>query len=279
MWTQIVGKVRMALTPLVNHWWNVTLVVSARGLTTAAMPCGDRWLDMEMDFLDHLLVIRASDGEVRRVPLRSQPVSAFYAETMSSLAAMNIRPHLSPHPAEVEGFPPFDEDHQARPYDPEYAQRFWRVLAHSTGVLQAFRAEFIGKCSPVHFFWGGFDLAVTRFSGRPAPARPGADPMSREAYSHEVSSVGWWPGDARLPEPAYYSYAAPEPEGFGTSPVLPREAYYDPEVGFFYLPYDTVRSAPDPRRLLLDFCRTTYAAAADRGGWDRAALERAPRPS
>ena len=274
MWTQIVGKVRLALTPLVNHWWNVPLYVSGRGLTTSSIPYGADWFDMEFDFIDHLLRIRLSSGAEKSVRLAPRTVADFYAETMSSLHALGIRPKIWTLPSELSNPIPFERDEQHHAYDAEYANRFWRATAEVTAVFEAFRARFIGKCSPVHFFWGSFDLAVTRFSGRAAPPKPQADVITREAYSHEVSSVGWWPGDERLDHASFYSYAAPEPEGYRAARVLPAEAYYDQPLGGFYLPYDTVRTAADPAKMLLDFCQSTYDAAADLGKWDRAALER-----
>ena len=274
MWTQIVGKVRMSLTPLVNHWWNVPLYVSARGLTTSAMLVGESTLEIEFDFEAHVLRIRPHGKDERLIQLAPRSVADFYAETMGVLHSMGLRPTFSTTPSEVEGAVPFDRDHEHHAYDREYVQRFWQVLTASTAVLEQFRAAFLGKCSPVHFFWGSFDLAVTRFSGRAAPLKPDADRITREAYSHEVSSVGWWPGDERLASPHYYSYAAPEPAGFRTARVKPAEAYYHQELNGFYLPYDAVRRAVDPERVLLDFCQSTYGAAADLGKWDRASLER-----
>ena len=274
MWTQVVGKVRLALTPAINHWWHVPLYVSARGLTTTSMPYGERWVDMEFDFVDHVLRIRVSDGEERRVELAPRSVADFYAETMAVLHAAGIDVNVWSTPVEVPDPIPFEQDHDHRSYDREYVQRFWRILAQTDKVFTTFRGGFLGKCSPVHFFWGSFDLAVTRFSGRPAPARPEADAITREAYSHEVSSVGWWPGDARLEAPSFYSYASPEPAGFRTARVRPDAAHYNEPLGGFYLPYDAVREAADPSGALLTFCEDTYAAAADLGGWDRAALER-----
>jgi hypothetical protein len=273
MWTQIVGKVRMKLTPLVNHWWNVPLYVSGRGLTTSAIPYGRRWFDMELDFLDHVLRIRCDGGDARTVKLEPRSVADFYAETMSALRALDIDVHIWRMPVEVPDPIPFDEDRTHESYDADAAQRFWRVLALSDAVFTKFRSRFIGKCSPVHFFWGSFDLAVTRFSGRATP-KPDADVITREAYSHEVSSVGWWPGDARLEQASYYSYAAPEPAGFRTAPVRPPETYYHETLGGFYLPYEAVRTAQNPEQTLLEYCQTTYEAAADRGAWDRNALER-----
>jgi uncharacterized protein DUF5996 len=272
--TQVAGKIRMHLTPLINHWWNVPLYVTPRGLTTSTIPYGERWFDMEFDFLADALHIRVSDGGARDVALAPRTVADFYAEVFDALKALQIHCAIDPIPAECEDTIPLDRDEQHRSYDRESVQRFWHILALSAGVLTRFRGEFLGKCSPVHFFWGSFDLAVTRFSGRPAPARPGIDAMTAEAYSHEVSSVGWWPGDHRLPKASYYSYAAPEPAGFRESRVSPAAAYYNEPLGGFYLDYDAVRAAADPAAMLLDFCRTTYDAAAECGEWDRAALER-----
>lgn len=273
-WMQIVGKIRLELTPLVNHYWNVPLYLSARGLTTSAIPYGGRWFDMEFDFIDHALRIRVCSGEELEVPLEPMSVADFYERVFSALGALDIECHIWTTPVEIENPIPLDQDREHASYDREHVERFWRILGLSTNVLNRFRSEFIGKCSPVHFFWGSFDLAVTRFSGRPAPARPEADSITREAYSHEVSSVGWWPGDNRLALPSFYAYAAPEPEGFRASPVLPAATYYNEQLFGFYLHYDEVRRAADPEATLLDFCRTTYDAAANCGHWDRDALER-----
>ena len=274
-WTQVVGKVKLALTPLINHWWNVPLYVTARGLTTSEIPYGDRWFDMEFDFVSHALRVRTSDGAEHDVPLGPRSVADLHDEVFAVLRSLRIDCRIWPVPVEIANPIPLDRDEQHRSYDRDAVERFWTILALTHGVFTEFRAEFIGKCSPVHFFWGGFDLAVTRFSGRPAPPRPDADAMNREAYSHEVSSVGFWPGDdERLSVSSFYSYAAPEPEGFRDRAVLPASAYYNAALGGFYLPYDEVRRAPDPARMLLDFCRSTYDAAADTGKWDRAALER-----
>lgn len=273
MWTQVVGKIRMALTPLINHWWNVPLYVSGRGLTTLAIPFDGRFFELEFDLCDHLLVLRMP-GTHEQLPLAPRSVADFYAETMALLHRHGIRPEIWTTPVEVPDPIPFERDTKHAAYDRAAVQRFRDVLALSAAALTKFRAGFQGKCSPVHFFWGSFDLAVTRFSGRPAPVKPDADAITREAYSHEVSSVGWWPGDDRLPEPSYYSYAAPEPAGFRTANVAPAAAYYNEPLGGFYLPYDAVRMSADPEATLLDFCQTTYAAAAELGGWDRAALER-----
>ena len=277
-WTQIPGKIRMALTPLINHWWNVPLYVTARGLTTSEIAYGERWFDMEFDFVAHALRIRTSDGAERDIPLGPRSVADVYKEVFAALRSLQIECAIWRVPVEISNPIPLNEDEVHRSYDHEYVERFWRIIALSTAVLTEFRAEFIGKCSPVHFFWGGFDLAVTRFSGRLAPPRPDADAMNREAYSHEVSSVGFWPGDGeRLSVPAFYSYAAPEPEGFRDRKVLPAAAYYNATLGGFYLPYDEVRNARDPEQMLLDFCRSTYEAAAETGNWDRDALERRSR--
>jgi hypothetical protein len=276
MWTQIIGKVRLALTPTINHWWNVPLYVSASGLTTSAIDYGDRWFDVEFDFIGDVLRIRTSTGDDRTVALAPRTVADFYDETMAALKALGIGVRIWTMPVEVQDPIPFDKDVTHRSYDREYALRFWEILARTEKVFTSFRARFIGKCSPIHFFWGSFDLAVTRFSGRPAP-KPPEDVINREAYSHEVSSVGWWAGDSRLELPTYYSYAAPEPPGFRSAAVSPAAAYYNSSLNGIYLHYDEVRRSSDPEKTLLDFCETTYAAAADLGTWDRAALERRKR--
>ncbi|HEV8433438.1 MAG TPA: DUF5996 family protein [Thermoanaerobaculia bacterium] len=273
-WTQILGKIRMELTPMLNHWWNVPLYVTPRGLTTSTIPYGDRWFDMELDFLADAMHIRVSDGGARDVALAPRSVADFHGEVFAALKELRIDCSINPIPSECEDTIPLDKDTQHAAYDREYVLRFWRIVALSTEVLTRFRARFIGKCSPVHFFWGSFDLAVTRFSGRRAPSRPGADPVTAEAYSHEVSSVGWWPGDHRLPRASFYSYAAPEPPGFRDSRVSPAAAYYNEPLGGFYLHYDDVVSADDPAETLLQFCQSTYDAAADCGKWDRDMLER-----
>jgi len=274
-WTQVVGKIRMTLTPLINHWWNVPLYVTARGLTTSEIPYGDRWLDMEFDFVSHVLRVRTSDGAEHDIPLGPRSVADLYKEVFSVLAMLKIDCVIWPQPVEILDNPiPLDRDEHHRAYDRDAVERFWRILALSTEVFTKFRSRFVGKCSPVHFFWGSFDLAVTRFSGRLAPPRPEADPITREAYSHEVSSVGWWPGDSRLAKPSFYAYAAPEPPGFRDAPVTPAATHYNEALGGFYLDYDAVRLAGDPNQTLLDYCQTTYEAAANAGGWDRAGLER-----
>jgi len=273
-WMQVVGKIRMALTPPINHWWHVPLYVSARGVTTSMIPYGDRWFDMEFDFIDHVLRIRTSEGTQREVALAPRTVADFYAEVFSALRELHIDVRIWPVPVECEDSIPLNTDVEHKSYDREYAQRFWRVLALIHEVLSKFRSEFIGKCSPVHLFWGSLDIAVTRFSGRPAPPREGADAMTREAYSHEVSSVGWWPGDSRLGEPSFYSYAAPEPPGFRDAVIKPAGARYMETLGGFYLHHDDLIATPDPDQTLLEFCHSVYDAAADGAHWDRAALER-----
>ena len=278
MWTQIIGKVRLALAPRVNHWWEVPLYVSARGLTTSAIPHGNLVFDCELDFVDHQLLIRVSNGRLGRVALQPRSVADFYRETMARLKECGVDVDIWPVPVEIDNPIPFAEDTEHASYDRDAVERFWRVLMFSDRVMNRFRASFIGKCSPVHFFWGSFDMAVTRFSGRRAPENPTADVITREAYSHEVSSCGWWPGGGACPGPAFYSYAAPQPEGFKTARVEPAEAFYSDAFSEFVLPYDDVRAAADPEASLLQFCQSTYVAAADAGGWDRAALERDAAP-
>jgi hypothetical protein len=275
-WTQIVGKIRLAMTPLLNHWWNVPLYVTARGLSTSKMPCGrGRSLDIEFDFLSHLLRFRVTDGRVHDLPLGPRSVADLYREIFSVLELLEIPCAIRTMPVEIPGETvPLDRDQTHRHYDARFAERFWRVLASSQEVFDVFRARFVGKSSPVHFFWGSFDLAVTRFSGRAAPVRAEADAITREAYSHEVISAGFWTGDDRLPLPTFYCYAAPEPTGFRDSAIVPATAYYNETLGGFYLHYDDVRNADDPDATLLAFCQSTYDAGATLGQWDRAALER-----
>ena len=274
MWTQIAGKVRLALAPPVNHWWQVPLYVSARGLTTTAIPYKDLSFELEFDFVDHVLAIRTCEGERRTVKLEPKPVATFYTEVMAALTSLGLSVHIWTMPQEFDDPIPLDKDTVHASYEREPVERFWRVLRSVDAVLKEFRGGFIGKASPVHFFWGSFDLCVTRFSGRRAPPMPKADKVTQEAYSHEVSSVGWWPGDATTPYPAFYAYASPEPAGFGDARVLPAGAFYDGDASQFRLKYDDVRTAADPRRTLLDFCRTTYEAAAIRANWTRGELER-----
>lgn len=276
MWTQIVGKVQLALSPPVNHWWAVTLYVTPRGLTTSPIPYGTRIFEVAFDFLDHALWVRASDGASRRLALYPRSVADFYREFMAMLHALHIDVTINPMPQEVPHPIRCDEDHEHCSYDATYTNRWWRIMVQSDRVLQQFRARFLGKCSPVHFYWGSFDLAVSRFSGRPAPAQPAADRITREANSHEVSSCGFWPGTPGGPvqEPAYYAYIVPEPSGFADAIVLPDAAAYSRELGEFILPYEAVRTADNPDALLLDFAQSTYEAGANLAGWDRAALER-----
>lgn len=276
MWTQIVGKIRLKQTPLVNHWWNVPLYLTPRGLTTSAMPWRTGTFEIDFDFVDHRLVILTSEGVTRTLALRPQSVAAFYRELMGTLRSIGINVKIWPVPVEIENPIRFEKDEQHGSYDRAQVERCFGALMQSDVVLQEFRSRFRGKCSPVHFFWGSFDLAVSRFSGRPAPERKGADAMTREAYSDEVSSVGWWPGNAVLPEAAYYSYTTPEPDGFKNWPVAPAGARYSKELSEFILPYESVRSASDPRKALLDFAQSTYEAGANLGKWDRDRFETQP---
>jgi Family of unknown function (DUF5996) len=280
LWSQVVGKVRMALEPVVNHWWQVPLYVSVRGLTTSLMHGPAGGVEAEFDFLDHALVVRTTGGQQRTVALTDRSVADFHAEAMAALASVGVEVDILARPVEVPVSVPFAEDTEVRRYDPAAAHRFWLALVEMDRLFDRFRAGFQGKASPVHFFWGGFDLAVTRFSGRPAPTHPGgapncADWVMVEAYSHEVSSCGFWPGGSD--EGSFYAYAYPEPDGFAEFPLddVPG-GYYDAELREFILPYRTVRQAGDPDTLLLTFLQRTYEAAAERGGWDRAALEAAP---
>ena len=277
LWTQIVGKVRLALTPWLNHGWHVPLYVSARGLTTSPVPVAREILEIEFDFIAHRLLVRTSRGDERMLPLRPQSVAAFYADLFGLLGEMGIMVSINEMPNEVQNPIPFSGDHEHASYDADAAHRFWRVLMQTDRVFKLFRSGFLGKVSPVHFFWGSFDLAVTRFSGREAPLHPGgvpglADAVTREAYSHEVSSAGFWPGSDAYPQAAFYSYAYPEPPGFRDA-AIPVGAEFDSTLGEFILRYDVLREAPNPDAMLLDFLTSTYAAAADGGRWDRAALE------
>jgi hypothetical protein len=274
MWSQVVGKIRLAQTPLINHWWNVPLYLTARGLTTSAMPYEDRTFQIDFDFVDHQLIIETSDGATRTLPLEPRTVADFYSQTMRRLRELGIEVKIWTTPVEVPDPIPFEQDTQHASYDADYANRFWHALAWSARVFEEFRAGFVGKCSPVHFFWGSFDLAVTRFSGRPAPPREGADLLTREAYSHEVISHGFWAGGGAFPHAAFYAYAAPEPAGLKEARVRPAAAFYSRDLSEFLLPYEDVRRADDAERALLDFMQTTYDAAADLANWDRAALER-----
>jgi hypothetical protein len=278
MWTQIVGKIRLTRTPWINHSWHVTLYLTARGLTTSPIPHPAGIFEIRFDFIDHELRILKSDGAVQVIELRPKSVAAFYREVMAALSELKIDTRINTTPNEVEPAIPFDQDDKHRSYDPEYANRFWRVLLQSASVFQEFRSRFCGKCSPVHFFWGSFDLAVTRFSGRPAPPHPGGvphlpDAITREAYSQEVSSLGFWPGNAAVPTPVFYSYAYPEPPGFAEVKVQPDAAVYEPKLREFILPYDAVRTAENPDEALLEFAQSAYDAASRLGKWDREVLE------
>src|SRR2546429_4105781 len=274
MWTQIVGKVRMALSPLLNHWWHVTLYVTPRGLTTSAIPYRVGTFDVSFDFLEHTLFIRTSDGTTKALPLIPRSVAAFYRECMDCLHALGIEVTINPLPSEVRHPIRCDVDEVHASYDSLYTQRFWRILVQTAAIMQRYRSPFLGKSSPIHFFWGSFDLALTLFSGRRAPQRPGADRMTREAYSHEVISCGFWPGDDRFPAPAFYAYTAPEPPGLATAAIRPATAFYSQELGEFLLRYDDVRSASSPEQALLEFFQNTYETGARLAQWDRDALER-----
>jgi hypothetical protein len=279
MWTQIVGKIRLELTPLVNHWWNVPLYVSACGLATSIIPYGNRSFEMEIDFHAEKLVIRTSDPKTASVALAPRSVADFYREVMSTLRSLDIEVKIWTMPAEVPNPIPFDQDTTHASYDAEAVRQFWRILLSVDDVFKVFRSRFIGKSSPVHFFWGSFDLAVTRFSGRRAPERTdwpaGLAKIMREAYSHEVISAGWWPGSGEITDSAFYCYAAPAPQGFAEQKVRPQQAFYHPGVGEYVLMYDDVRRAKSPSAALLEFLESTYEAGATTGNWDRKALESA----
>ncbi|MGA9672884.1 MAG: DUF5996 family protein [Terracidiphilus sp.] len=274
MWTQIVGKVRLKLTPLVNHWWNVPLYVSARGLTTSRIPYGERSFEIWFDFLRHQLVLETNDGVQKTLALTPRTVADFYREFMEMLRGAGIDVRIWRMPVEIPAPIAFDEDRVHASYDAGAVERFWRILLSVDSVFNGFRGEFQGKSSPVHFFWGSFDLAVSRFSGRRAPERAGADAVTREAYSHEVCSVGFWPG-AGYADAAFYSYSSPEPQGFKEARVRPDAAFYEKNLGEFAVMYEDVRKAASPSDALLEFCRSTYEAGATLGGWDREGLERA----
>jgi hypothetical protein len=277
-WAQIVGKIRLALTPWTNHSWHATLYVTARGLTTSPIGWRGRTFTIDFDFIDHRLVAACSDGASRVIALKPMTVAEFHDEVFARLAELDIHPRIFERPNELPDDTPFPEDREHRSYDAEAVLRFFRVLSSVDAVLKEYRTRFVGKSSPVHFFWGSFDIAVTRFSGRPAPPHPGGFPhipdrVIREAYSHEVSSCGWWPGGGLTDYPAFYAYAYPPPAGYASASVLPNEAFWDAQGGEYLLPYDAVRRAEDPRSAVLAFCRSTYEAAAATGAWDRAALE------
>jgi hypothetical protein len=275
MWTQIVGKVRLALSPHMNHWWQVPLYVSARGLSTSVMPYGDRLFEMEFDFQDHNLAIRESNRATKYVPLYPRTVADFYRELMGVLHALSIDVKIWPKPVEISDPIPFIDDTVHASYDSEAVSKFHRILMSVDAVFKRFRGGFLGKASPVHFFWGSFDLAVTRFSGRRAPEREGADSITQEAYSHECSSAGFWlGGGGPVIDAAFYSYSAPEPQGYSQYPIHPAQAFYHPEMKEFILMYEDVRNASSPELALLEFLQSTYEAAASLGKWDRASLER-----
>ena len=283
LWTQVVGKVRLTQSPWVNHSWHVTLYVTSRGLSTSPIAHGTRTFEIEFDFLAHQLVITTGEGRSARVPLEPQSVATFYARLMDSLNGLGLQVKIHATPNEIPDAIPFARDETHRAYDPVYANRFWRVLVQADRVFKIFRARFSGKCSPVHFFWGAGDLAVTRFSGRPAPEHPGGIPnlpdrITREAYSHEVSSAGFWAGGGPVAYAAFYSYAYPEPAGFAKAPVRPEGAFYQQDFREFILPYDVVRQSASPDDTLLEFLQSTYDAAASLAAWDRPALERAAAP-
>jgi hypothetical protein len=274
MWTQIVGKVRLRLSPLVNHWWNVPFYLTASGLTTSAMPYSRGTLEIQFDFINHKLLAQTSEGLSFVMPLVAQSVAEFYKKFMAALAELGVSVSIWTMPCELADPIPFDRDFVHAEYDQEAVSKFWRILGWVDQRLKEFRAGFQGKVSPVHFFWGSFDLAVTRFSGRVAPPRPEADSITREAYSHEVSSAGFWAGGGDISGPCFYSYAAPEPAGFATQPVQPQAAFYHPQMKEFLLMYDDVRNAESPKDALMAFLNSTYDAAANLGKWDRTALER-----
>jgi len=278
MWTQIVGKIRLTLTPLVNHWWNTALYVTPHGLTTSAMSYKGRLFQINFDFIAHLLLIEVDDGSMKTIPLRPHSVAEFYQEMLAALGSLGMPLTIWTTPVEVPDRTPFERDHKHADYDPEYAQRFWRILAQTSRVFAEFRSRFIGKASPVHFFWGAFDLAVTRFSGRQAPSHPGVQNCPRfvmvEAYSHEVSSCGFWPGGGPVNEPVFYAYAYPEPQGFKDHTILPAEAFYHNGMSEFVLPYEVVCTATSPDDVLMYFLQSSYEAAATCAKWDRHTLER-----
>jgi Family of unknown function (DUF5996) len=278
MWTQIIGKIRLAQAPMINHWWQVPLYVTSRGLTTSPIPYGASSFQIDLDFIDHTLQISLDDGRREGFALGPQSVADFHSALKDRMRSVGLDVQIWTMPCEIEHPVRFEDDHQHAAYDPEFVNRFWRVLVQADRVLTSFRARFLGKVSPVHFFWGSFDLAVTRFSGRRAPRHPGApnvaDKVTREAYSHEVSSAGFWPGAAGVSEPVFYAYAYPEPTGFGRAAIAPAAASYSAAFGEFLLPYEAVRQAAAPDDLLLEFLQSTYQAAADLGRWDRDALER-----
>jgi hypothetical protein len=284
LWTQIVGKIRLSLSPWVNHSWHTTLYVTATGLTTSVMPYGSRSFQIDFNFLDHQLWLRSSDGRSAALALEPQSVASFYGRLMEEMHKLDLDVRIHRRPNEIADSIPFDQDVTSRPYDADCAGRFWQILQQADRIFKIFRARFVGKCSPVHFFWGAADLAVTRFSGRKAPQHPGGVPnlpdwVTQEAYSHEVSSCGFWPGSGPIPYAAFYSYAYPEPAGFSAAPVKPDSAFYSDDLREFILPYDRIRESESPDEILLEFLQTTYEAAANLAQWDRAALERSEHPN
>jgi hypothetical protein len=288
LWTQVIGKIRLAHAPMINHWWQVPLYVTSRGLTTSLIPDGDRSFEIDFDFAHHRLQMRTSDARIETMELVPCTVADFYAEVMGRLRGLGLETRIWTMPVEIEDAIPFETDRDHASYDGEYANRFWRILVGTHRVFSRFRSPFLGKVSPIHFFWGSFDLALTRFSGRQGPPLNSVSPnlgawVMAEAYSHEVSSCGFWPGNGGFGRAAFYTYAYPEPPGFGEAAIRPSAAFYDKDLGQFLLPYDEVRRAPSPDEYLLDFLVSTYGAAADLGHWDRAALERpdgtTPAPS
>jgi len=283
LWSQIVGKVRLMLTPWVNHSWHVPLYLSARGLSTGLVPAGPRAIEIEFDLMADVLFVRDTDGLERRVPLKPQSVAAFYGDVMQALREAGVAVDIDPMPCELPNAVPFDRDHSVRRYDGDVARSYWHALVQVQRVFQLFRTRFVGKCSPIHLFWGSFDLALTRFSGRAAPAHPGgmphvSDAVARDAYNQEVSSAGFWPGGGKITGPSFYSYAYPMPAGFADARVRPQAAHFEAEMGEFLLPYQAVQSDADPDTALLDFLQSTYEAAANLAQWDRSRLERATGP-
>jgi hypothetical protein len=280
LWMQVVGKVRLAHAPMLNHWWQVPFYVTCRGLTTSPIPHHSRTFQIDFDFIDHVLKIQTSKGESDSMVLNPRTVADFHEEFMRRLRGLGLETRIWTMPVEIADAIPFEQDKEHASYDRDYVARFWRILVQVDRVLKQFRAQFLGKVSPVHFFWGSFDMAVTRFSGRRAPKMIGDSPhlgawVMQEAYSHEVSSCGFWPGNGGFGKAAFYSYAYPEPRGFASAPVLPDRAFYDPKLRQFLLPYDAVRQAPLPDEPLIQFCESAYLAAAELGRWDRAEMERA----
>jgi len=274
MWTQIVGKVKLELTPFLNDWWNVTFALTARGLTTSTIPFGPRVFQVDFDFIDHRVAIHVSDGRSWSMPLVARSVADFYMEFMTALGSLGIHVKINTHPVEVDDGIAFEEDRTHRSYDPEYVRRWWRIVLSLSRLLERYRTPFVGKSSPVQFFWGSFDLATARYSGRPAPPREWPARWMAVAAEQEQALAGFWPGNARLPEPAFVAYTYPEPPGCRTAAIQPDAAYFHPELAEFILPYEHVRSAAEPEQLILDFYYSTYAIGATLAGWDRAALER-----